>query len=248
MKMDSTNGRAVVTAVLVFFAIAMMLPVTVSADNVDGEKDATVHVWVEDSAGLGLNNVTVELRLPGGKTGGDTKFTGTTAQYCPIVQNETLGYGDGAEDDFTVAGGGNVMDWAVLDDTVDVNDVLVYVAGTLKTPTTHYTYAVSTGTITMVTAPTSGQLVTATYKWNAGNGHVQFNSVPNGDYVIACEKDDYIPEFRTVNVADDTVHIITMYEWDEIVDAGMSGSPVAVLGIVGGVLTGIAVLSMMVRP
>lgn len=238
---EFVKNRMIMSMVIfavVFLAVASVLPFVGEAET-PGDNTFTVHVYVHDVAGNGINNVTVHLKEAGGASGGDTLQTQTTAAYTPIVQNESLGLGDGAEDTFYVEGAGNIMDWAVEDDTVDVSDVLLYIAGTLKTPTTHYTLDTDTGAVTIVTAPTSGQEVTATYKYNKGPGHVQFASVNAGDAVLVCEKDDHITEYQTVTVAADSVYIIEMYEWGEFDDAVAGGSPVAVLTLIAGVGIGL---------
>lgn len=52
------------------------------------------------------------------------------------------------------------------DDTADVNDVQVYVAGTLMTPTTQYTLDVDQGKVTFVSAPANGANLSITYAWS----------------------------------------------------------------------------------
>lgn len=237
---DEDPARRILGLVLVtMMSFLLLISLVPTGESIEGSEIYDIDIWVKDTSSVGLNNATVNLREAGvDRVGGSVLHTATTTNYQPIVNNETIGTGDGTETSFVVSGI-PIVDWND-DDTIDDLDVLVYIDGT-KSLITAFDYTEATGKVIFGTAPSDGEVVTATYKWNAGNGHVKFTDVEAGNYVVHVSLTDYYPEYRAISVAGDSVYVMEMKEYKEIGSAVSGGNPWAILGVATGAVIALGV-------
>ena len=240
--MNKQRLYAVALYALMAVLVLSVLPFNGSA--VEGDSTYTVQVWVHDTAGVGLNNATVILKEGTDKMGGKTIATGTTSTYHAVVDNETLGTGDGSTKEYTVSGT-PVKDWNG-DDTVDENDIFVYVGGT-KQATSAYGLTVTTGKVLFTTAPTDGSKVTATYTYNAGNGHVTFQNVKADNYVIETKLTGYLTDYKSVSVAGDSVYQVELSKYGEVGHALIKGNPLVLIGAGATAIAALGAVAMKMK-
>ena len=224
------------TTALVFLIGILVLGMIPAASGIEGEDSYVVDIWVRDRSGTGLNNATVTLKEAGDKMGGADVTSGTTTTYHPTVDNESLGTGTGNKNIFYVSGL-PILDWNG-DDKINDNDTLIYVDG-VEYNHTLFDLLVGSGRILLVTPPASGKPVTATYKWNAGPGHVRFTDVEAGDYVVKASKSGYISEYDDISVTCDSVYTMTLNKYGEAHHALMEGNPLMIIGTGIGALVGL---------
>lgn len=85
--------------------------------------------------------------------------------YDPDEAPQSIGTGDGSDTTWQIYKrytdpGGYTYDRIITRPSATTADLLVYINGTLKTHTTHYTYSTTTGIITFTSPPTNGHAIT----------------------------------------------------------------------------------------